>query len=74
MRGFLKPSLRPRVGELQETFGTLSRHRRAKFARVAQTTLVKAHQWSRGGAVDAAVAGALESAVKAFTSKAAKKA
>jgi hypothetical protein len=74
MRGFLRPAVRPRADDLQRAFGTLSRHRRTKLAHAAQTTLVKAHQWSRGAAVAPEVAKALEGAVKAHQAKAPKKA
>jgi hypothetical protein len=70
MRGFLHPALQHQASDLQVAFGNLSRHRRAKLARAAHTTLVKAHQWSRGGAVSADVARALEGAVKAHVAKA----
>ncbi|MBL8611281.1 MAG: hypothetical protein JNL38_28310 [Myxococcales bacterium] len=47
----------------------MSRGRRSKIAEAAQTTLVKAHQWARGEAVEAAVAEALESGVKSVGAK-----
>jgi hypothetical protein len=72
MRGFLRPALRPRANDAQRAFATLSRHRRSKLARAAQTTLVKAHEWSRGEAVAAETASALEGAVKALQAKAPK--
>jgi len=74
MRGFLRPALRPRANDVQAAFGALSRHRRGKLARAAQTTLVKAHQWGRGEAVPPEVARALEGALKALQAKGAKKA
>lgn len=73
MRGFLQPSLRNNPTEVQQQFAELSRHRRSRLAEAAQTTLVKASQWSRGDAVAPAVAEALEQQLKAFAAKAAKK-
>jgi hypothetical protein len=69
MRGFLQPAVRPLITDPQRAFSALSRHRRTKIARAAQTTLVKADQWSRGDAVAAEVATALEGGLKALTSK-----
>jgi hypothetical protein len=60
MRGYLAPSKRPMRSAAQTRFSTLSRGRRHKLAKAAGTTLVKADQWARGGAIDAAVASALE--------------
>lgn len=73
MRGFLQPSLRNNPTDSQQSFSKLSRHRRAKLAEAASTTLVKASQWARGEAVDTTVAGALEQHLKTFMTKAAKK-
>jgi hypothetical protein len=69
MRGFHTPAVRPLTTDLQRTFQGLSRHRRTKLARAAQTTLVKADQWGRGGPVSAPIAQALESGLKALQSK-----
>ncbi len=63
MRGFLSPALRHTPTELQARFAGYSRGRRSKLAAAAQTTLVKADQWARGGAVDAPVADALTAAL-----------
>lgn len=60
MRGYQAPSKRQTPSETQTRFGTLSRGRRAKMAKAAGTTLVKADQWARGGAVTPTVAKALE--------------
>jgi hypothetical protein len=60
MRGFLKPSVRHHPSDAQRAFQTLARHRRAKVASVAKTTLVKADQWGRGEVVPTDVAAALE--------------
>jgi hypothetical protein len=67
MRGFLGPSIKAIATESQKTFRTLSRGRRSKIARAAQTTLVKADQWGKGGAVPSEVADALDIALKAAT-------
>jgi hypothetical protein len=69
MRGYQQPSIRPVTTDPQTAFRSLSRHRRSKLARAAQTTLVKAHQWGRGEAVPSATASALEGAVKALQAK-----
>lgn len=69
MRGFLQPSLKKTASELQQSFSTFSRHRRAHLAKAAQTTLVKASQWARGDEVGRAVADALEQQVKAHVAK-----
>jgi hypothetical protein len=69
MRGFLQPALKHVPTETQTAFAGLSRHRRAALAEAAQTTLVKASQWSRGGAVTTEVADALEKATKAHLAK-----
>jgi hypothetical protein len=69
MRGFLSPAVRPETTESQRAFQALSRHRRSKLARAAHTTLVKADQWGRGDGVPHEVASALESGLKALTSK-----
>ena len=60
MRGHLAPGKRPQQSASQTRFSSLSRGRRTKLAKAAGTTLVKADQWARGGAVTAAVASALE--------------
>jgi hypothetical protein len=69
MRGYLQPAVRAQVGDLQQTFRNLSRHRRTKLARAARTTLVKADQWSRGEGAAPDVAAALEGAVKSSQAK-----
>jgi hypothetical protein len=58
---------------LQRVFRALSRHRRTKVARSANTTLLKADQWARGDAAAPELASALESALHALSSKGAKK-
>ena len=60
MRGHLAPSKRSMPSKAQARFASLSRGRRTKLAKAAGTTLVKADQWARGGAIDAAIASALE--------------
>ena len=69
MRGFLQPSLRHDPTPSQSAFQKLSRGRRTKLAKGAQTTLTKADQWARGGHTAPAVAEALEAQLKALTSK-----
>ncbi len=74
MRGFLQPSLRTNPSDVQLQFSKLSRHRRASLAEAAQTDLVKASQWARGGVVAPQVAEALADQLKTYLAKAAKKA
>jgi hypothetical protein len=69
MRGFLQPALKNVPSETQQEFSKLSRHRRSHLAKAAQTTLVKASQWSRGDAVAPEVASALETQTKALLAK-----
>ena len=66
MRGNQQPSVRPATSDVQKAFATLSRHRRTRLARAAQTTLLKADRWSNGGGADEAVAKALEAGLKAL--------
>ena len=73
MRGFLQPSLRNEPTEAQTKFAALSRHRRVHLAEAAQTTLVKASQWSRGETVAANVSDALGKELATYLAKAAKK-
>ena len=69
MRGFLQPALKKIPSENQVAFAALSRHRRVHLAEAAQTTLVKASQWSRGDDVAPAIAEALEKQLSAFQAK-----
>jgi hypothetical protein len=69
MRGFLQPSVRPAPTDPQTAFRGLSRSRRAKLAKAAQTTLVKADQWARGDGATPHVAEALEAQLKKLTAK-----
>ena len=73
MRGFLSPAVKTNPNESQAAFSGLSRGRRTKLAKVANTTLLKADQWARGEGVTADVAEALDEAIKAVRAKAAKK-
>jgi hypothetical protein len=73
MRGFLRPALRPTTTESQLAFRALSRHRRTKLARAAQTTLVKADQWGRGDPTAPEVAASLEAGLRALHAKGAAK-
>ena len=69
MRGYQAPGKRRLTTDLQNTFFTFSRGRRAKLAKACNTDLTKAHQWARGGIVAADLAKALEAAVKAHAAK-----
>lgn len=69
MRGFLRPSLRPEASEAQQQFATLSRARRTKLAKAAQTNLIKADQWARGEAVGTDLGSALERGVGGLKKK-----
>jgi hypothetical protein len=69
MRGYLEPAVRSLPSEAQNTFRGLSRNRRVKLAKAANTTLVKADQWARGDAVTADVASALDQAFQAHAKK-----
>jgi len=62
MRGFLHSAVTHTPTESQTAFRALSRSRRTKLAKTANTTLVKADQWARGDASSAEVATALETA------------
>ena len=69
MRGFLQPSIHKAPSEGQSSFATMSRGRRTKLAKAAQTTLIKADQWARGDGLAQDVADALDRAVTAHLSK-----
>ena len=69
MRGFLQPALKNVATDTQKAFAEFSRGRRVKLAEAANTTLVKASQWSRGEGVAAEIADALEKATKAHLAK-----
>jgi hypothetical protein len=73
MRGFQRPAVRLTATDAQRGFRALSRHRRTKLARAAQTTLVKADQWGRGDPMPPEVASALERALQTLHAKAPKK-
>lgn len=60
MRGSRTPAKRSIQTDSQKRFATLSRGRRSKLAKAAGTSLLKADQWARGGAIDAAISTALE--------------
>jgi hypothetical protein len=74
MRGFLQPAVKPLASESQQAFRTLSRARRNKVAKTAQTTLIKADQGARGDAITSELADALERALKDIKAKPVKKA
>jgi hypothetical protein len=69
MRGFLHHAVTHTPTESQDAFRALSRSRRTKLAKTANTTLLKADQWARGDAAAPAISAALEQALKALTSK-----
>lgn len=69
MRGFLQPAVTTVPTDSQKAFGALSRARRTKLAKTANTTLVKADQWARGDAVKGDVSEALEAALKSLSAK-----
>ena len=69
MRGFLSSAVKAKTSDNQNAFRKLSRARRSKLAKAAQTTLVKAHQWARGEGVEAPVAEALDAGVKSVGAK-----
>jgi hypothetical protein len=69
MRGVHTPAVRAQITDPQRAFQGLSRHRRTKLARAAQTTLVKADQWGRGDGAASEVAAALESGLKSLSKK-----
>ena len=72
MRGFLQPAVKPTVTESQAAFAKLTRGRRSKLAKAAQTTLIKADQWAKGGRAAADVSEALDVQLKALAKKAKK--
>jgi hypothetical protein len=69
MRGFLAPALKAQTTDSQKAFQKLSRGRRTKLAKTAQTTLVKVDQWARGQAVPQELAEAIERAFAAHGKK-----
>jgi len=69
MRGFLHPAVQNNPNETQTTFAGLPRGRRSKLAKEANTTLLKADQWARGGIVGSDVSEALDRAFAARTAK-----
>lgn len=69
MRGFHTPAVRAQITDPQRAFQGLSRHRRTKLARAAQTTLLKADQWGRGAGASPEVATALEAGLKSLSAK-----
>ena len=69
MRGYLEPAKRTTPTESQARFATLSRGRRTKLAKGAQTTLIKADQWARGGSAPEGVGEAIDKALAALGAK-----
>jgi hypothetical protein len=69
MRGFLESAVRQIPSATQDTFRGLSRSRRTKLAKSANTTLLKADQWARGDAAATEIATALEQGVQKLSAK-----
>lgn len=69
MRGFLQSAVTHTPSETQTAARSLSRSRRTKLAKAANTTLIKVDQWARGDASTLEVATALESAFGRLTAK-----
>ena len=69
MRGYQSPAVKAQITDSQKAFSKLARGRRAKLAKAAQTTLVKADQWARGQAVSQEVAEAIERALASVNAK-----
>lgn len=72
MRGHLQPGKRLIPNEEQAAFAALTRGRRTKLAKAAQTTLLKADQWARGAVVAAEIAAGLKKGLAALKAKAKK--
>lgn len=62
MRGFLSPAVKAATSENQIAFRTMSRAKRNKLAKAAQTTLIKVDQWARGQALPQEISEAIERA------------
>ena len=69
MRGFLSSAVTTLPSESQTTARGLSRSRRTKLAKAANTTLLKADQWARGDETPSELATALEQALGQVTKK-----
>lgn len=69
MRGFLSPAVQALSSEHQKSFRTLSRARRSKVAKAAQTTLLKADQWAAGKPIAQELAEAIERALAGVKKK-----
>jgi hypothetical protein len=69
MRGFLRPAVKALPSDAQTQFQGLSRHRKSKVAKAANTTFLKACQWGRGDVVATEIAASLEKAVTAKKKK-----
>ncbi len=69
MRGFLQSAVRVIPSESQDSFRSLSRSRRTKLAKAANTTLIKADQWARGDGATNDIGSALEQGLTALQSK-----
>lgn len=69
MRGFLQSAVTHAASETQTAARALSRSRRTKLAKAANTTLIKVDQWARGDGLAGEVATALETAFGKLKSK-----
>jgi hypothetical protein len=69
MRGFLESAVRHTPSESQNSFRGLSRSRRTKLAKTANTTLLKADQWARGDAATTEIGAALEQGLSKLLAK-----
>ena len=69
MRGSRTPSVKAQPTEAQQGLRNLSRNRRTKIAKAAQTTLVKVDQWARGDAVAIEIVEAIERAISTAKKK-----
>jgi len=69
MRGFLQSAVTLTTSDSQNAFRGLSRSRRTKLAKTANTTLLKADQWARGESATKEIAAALEQGLGKLTAK-----
>ena len=69
MRGFLSPAVQAHTSENQNALRTMSRARRSKLAKAAQTSLIKVDQWARGQALPQEISEAIERAYGSLKTK-----
>ena len=69
MRGFLSPAVKAQTSENQIALRSMSRARRNRLAKAAQTTLIKVDQWARGQVLPQEITEALERAYGTFKTK-----